>query len=97
MPAHIDNHRLRNCGFGNQAIHHPDKDPFVALPLPTVVERLRRPILARGITAAQAIADDKDYPAQNPPIIHTRLASQKRLLTITPVNSVPCIIQKRQL
>ena len=74
----IDHEGLLLGALGGQSLHHPREDPHVTPPLPTVVERLRRPILTRGIAPTQAIAIDEDYAAQHAPIIYTRLAMALR-------------------
>ena len=84
----IDHDRLLLGAFGGQSLHHPGEDPHVTPPLPTVVERLRRPILTRGITPPQAIAIDEDNPAENPPIIHPRLAMALRKERLQPLHLV---------
>lgn len=74
----VDHNGLPVAALGGQSLHHPGEDPHVTPPLPTVVERLRRAILTRGVTPTQAIAIDEDYAAQYASIIHTRLAMALR-------------------
>ena len=74
----VDHDGLLIGALGGQSLHHPGEDPHVTPSLPTVVERLRRAILARGVAPTQAITIDEDYSAQNAPIIHPRLAVAPR-------------------
>lgn len=70
----VDHDGLVLGALGGQPIHHPGKDPYIVPPIPSVVERLRRPILTRRIASAQPITIDEDYPTQNAPIVHPWLA-----------------------
>ena len=74
----VDHDDLLVGALGGQSLHHPREDPHVTPPLPTVVERLRRPILTRGIAPTQTIAIDEYYAAQHAPIIDTWLAMALR-------------------
>ncbi len=70
----IDHDGLLLSALSGQTLHHPGEDPPVAPSLPTIVERLRRPILPGRITPPQAFAIDEDYPAQHAPVIDPWLA-----------------------
>ena len=72
--------------LGGQSLHNPREDPQVTPLLPTVVERLRWAILARGIAPTQAIAIDEDYATQHAPIIYTRLAMALRKERLPPLH-----------
>ena len=74
----VDHHRLRNGGPGGQPIHHPGEDTFVAPPLLSVVEGLRRTILLRRIAPPQTIAIDEDYAAEYTTVIDAGLAMALR-------------------
>ncbi len=67
-PTVLGNGRLRG-----QAFHHLSEDAFVAPPLPSVTERLRRAILLGRVTPPQAIATDRDNSPQDWTIIDLRL------------------------
>jgi hypothetical protein len=58
--------------FGSQTRHHPGEDILIALTIPTVVQRLMRPIGGWGITPTSAIAIDGYYPTGCTPIINAR-------------------------
>jgi len=74
----IHHHRVGPSSLGGQFQQHPREDPHPAPADPAVVERLRRAVDRRRIPPAQAIAIDKDYPAQNLPVIDPRLATRLR-------------------
>ena len=82
----INHDSLLLGAFGGQDLHYPGKDPHVALPLPSVVERLRRPILLGRITPPQAIAIDEDYATQDAPVIDPRLAMALRKERLQPLH-----------
>jgi hypothetical protein len=70
----IDHHGLRLAEFGCQTGHHLHEDTLVALSFPTVLERLVRAAGGVGIAPPQAIAIDRDNPAENVPVIDAPLA-----------------------
>ena len=70
----IDHHSLFLTVISGQTGHHRSEDTPVTPPLPTVVERLMRPVFQGCVAPTQAVAIDKDNAAQDPSIIHTRLA-----------------------
>lgn len=70
----VDQDVLFLAALGGQTLHHPGKDTHVTPSLPSIVERLGRPILPRSVASPQAIAINEDYPAQYPPMVDSRLA-----------------------
>ena len=60
--------------FGKNLVEHAKPAP----PHEPVVDRLMRPVVARCVTPAQAVADHKNDPADYPPVIHPRLSVRKR-------------------
>lgn len=70
----VDHDRLLLGAFSDQPYHHPGKFPQVAPPLPSVADVLGWTRLPWFIAPSQAIAIDKDYPTQRPPIFDQRLA-----------------------
>ena len=70
----IDGDRPVIGGFRRQTRHDPREHAHIAPPLPAVIERLVRTVLARRVSPAQAIAIDEDNAAQNPSIIDARHA-----------------------
>ena len=82
----VDQDGLLLGAFRGQPLHHAGENPHVTPPLPSVVERLRRAILTWRVAPPQAIAIDEDYAAQNPPIIHPRLAMALREKRLQPLH-----------
>lgn len=56
----IDHQSLFLTVISSQADHHPDKNAFVTLSLPTIAQGLVRAVISRRITPAQTIAIDEN-------------------------------------
>ena len=61
----VDHWRLRPTALIGQLQQHPGGHAYVALPLPTVAECLRRTVCRRSVTPAQVIAVDEDHLPKN--------------------------------
>ena len=82
----VDHHDLLLAPAGGQPRHDPGEDPHPAPTDPAVVERLRRPILGRGVAPPQPIAIDEDYAAQHAPVIDPRTTMALREKRPQPLN-----------
>ena len=80
----VDHHRRRDSGLGGQPSHHPGEDRLFRSTASTGVEEFLRAILPWRIAPPQTIAVDKDYPAQNTPVIDARIAMALRKEGLKP-------------
>ena len=70
----VDHDRLVLGTLGGQAHHDPGEDPFVAPALPTALKGLCRAVVLWCVAAAQPIAIDENYGAEDASIIDAGLA-----------------------
>ena len=81
----IDGVRLVIRCLGSQSRYNSGEAPDVAPPLPSVVERLWRPIFSGRITPPQPIAIDEDNSTQYSAIIHPWLT-----VALWKIRAKPC-------
>lgn len=70
----VNHDGFRVCALDGKTFHHPAKHAHNTPTLPTIIERLVRPVLPGCIPPPQAIAIDKNDPAQNTAVINPTLA-----------------------
>jgi hypothetical protein len=81
----VDHQTLRPAGFSGQCRENPVAYPSLAPAHKTVVQRLVRAVLARGLFPWQAVADDLKDAAENAPVIHASHTVRERKIRCNPL------------
>jgi hypothetical protein len=82
----IDHQPVGLAALARQRREDPVEHAHPAPADEAVVDRLVRPVLARRIAPAQAVANDEHDPRDHPPVIDPRLPMRQREIRLYPAH-----------